>query len=125
MTKLLLVARDREPLSALASALAQDEDVSLSWAESGGQALALAAEEPPHLVVTAEELGDMTGLELVRRLLAVSVTINFAALSSLSARDFHEASEGLGIMAQLPLRPGPEQAQKLLQRLKKMQVFPQ
>jgi len=44
--------------------------------------------------------------------------ITCASVSSLSPEDFHEASEGLGLMAQLPIQPGKEHAEELLQRLR-------
>ncbi len=44
--------------------------------------------------------------------------MNCAAVSSLSADDFHEASEGLGVMMQLPLEPDLKDAEKLVEYLK-------
>jgi hypothetical protein len=70
--------------------------------------------------VTDEKLGDMTGIEFARRLLSVNPVINCASVSPLSPKDFHEASEGLGLLAQLPIRPGEEDAKDLLQRLKNL-----
>jgi len=64
MFKLLLVCPDKASLSGLASVLAEHDDVDLSWAESGEQALDLASEMDIDLVITDEWLGDMTGLEL-------------------------------------------------------------
>ena len=120
MLKLLLVSPDKDAMSALASALAKHGDVELSWAESGGKALGLASDTAVDLVVTDESLGDMTGLEFAQRLLSVNAMINCAAVSRLSPEEFHEASEGLGLLAQLPIRPGEEEAEDLLQRLKNL-----
>jgi hypothetical protein len=44
--------------------------------------------------------------------------VNCAAVSSLVSEDFHEQSEGLGILMQLPVRPGQEHAEILLGKLK-------
>jgi CheY-like chemotaxis protein len=118
MHKLLLVSPNKGSLSGLASALAKHGDVDLSWAESGGKALNMVSDAAFDLVVTDERLGDMTGLELAGKLLSVNPMINCAAVSPLSSEDFHEASEGLGLMAQLPIQPGREQAGELLQRLR-------
>ena len=117
MLKLLLVSPDKDSLSALASALAKHADVELSWAESGGKALGLTSDTAVDLVVADERLGDMTGLEFARRLLSVNPMINCAAVSRLSPEEFHEASEGLGLLAHLPIRPGEVEAEELLQRL--------
>ncbi len=120
MLKLLLVSPNRAPLSGFASALVEHGDVDLSWAESGEKALDIASYSAIDLVVTDERLGDMTGLEFAGRLLSVNPMINCASVSHLSPEDFHEVSEGLGLMAQLPIQPGKEDAKKLLQRLRQL-----
>lgn len=118
MIKLLLVSPDKDALSDLASALIEHDDVALSWAKSGEVALNMAIETDFDLIITDEGLGDMTGLAFANRLLAVNPMINCATISRLSPEKFHEVSEGLGLMAQLPDRPGKAQAETLLQRLR-------
>ena len=70
------------------------------------------------LVVADEGLGDMTGLELAGKILSVNPMINCASVSRLSPEEYHEASEGLGVLAQLPIKPGKKHAEELVQRLK-------
>ena len=123
MIKLLIVSPDKNSLYGLASALEEHADVDLSWAESGKTALEIAADSAIDLVVTDENLGDMTGLEFAGRLLSVNPMINCASVSSLSPEEFHETSEGLGIMVQLPFQPGKEHAEELLQRLKDIKML--
>ncbi|MBW2219738.1 MAG: hypothetical protein JRF40_09660 [Deltaproteobacteria bacterium] len=120
MIKLLLVTQDRDSLAGLASALENNDDVELLWEESGEKALAIAAETLVDLVVTEECIGDMTGLKLAERMLAVNPMINCAAVSTLSSKEFHDASEGLGLLAQLPAFPDKEQAEVLLQQIKNL-----
>jgi len=120
MLKLLIVSPDKNSLSGLASALVEHADVDLSWAESGEAALEIASGYAIDLVVTDESLGDMTGLEFAGRLLLVNPMINCASVSRLSPEKFHEISEGLGLMVQLPIQPGKEHAEELLQRLKNL-----
>ena len=117
MIRLLFVTPARDSLAGLASALEGNDEVELFWAQSGGKALDIVADTPVDLVVTDEFLGDMTGLELAERMLSVNPMINCAAVSKLSSKEFHEASEGLGVLAQLPAVPDKEQAEELLQRL--------
>ncbi len=118
MLNLLLVTPDKNGLHNFASCLERHRDVDFSWAESGKKALTVLSSTPVDLVVTDEELGDMTGLELAFRLLSINLFINCVVLSPLSHDDFHEASEGLGLMAQLPLQPDENHAEEILQRLK-------
>ena len=123
MIKLLIVSPDKNSLYGLASALVEHADVDLSWAKSGKTALEIAANSAIDLVVTDESLGDMTGLEFAGKLLSVNPMINCAAVSRLSPEKFHEISEGLGIVVQLPFRPGKEHAEELLQRLKNLKML--
>ena len=118
MLKILLVSPDESAFSDFSSALADHADVELLWAGSGKEALGIASGTTIDLVVADEGLGDMNGLELAGKLLSVSFMINCAAVSRLSPEEFHEASEGLGVLAQLPIKPGKEHAEELLQRLK-------
>jgi hypothetical protein len=46
----------------------------------------------------------MTGLKFVEKLVLTNPMINCAAVSSLSSKDFHAASEGLGILMPMPVR---------------------
>ena len=118
MLKLLLVSPDKDSLSGLASALMEHIDVDLLWAESGETALDIASETAIDLVVADERLGDTTGLEFAGRLLSVNPMINCACVSRLSPEKFHEVSEGLGLVAQLPVQPGEANAEELLQCLR-------
>ncbi len=117
MVNILLAGRDKTSMSALKAGL-EEKDVQIAWAESGSYALSMIAEKDFDLVVTDENLGDMTGLEFIKTVIAQKPMINCAAVSSLLPDDFHEASEGLGILMQLPVRPGHEYAGELLEHLK-------
>jgi response regulator RpfG family c-di-GMP phosphodiesterase len=117
MIKIMLASRDQTSLAALRAGLAKS-DARIIRAESGGIGLSMIAEDDFDLVVADENLGDMTGLEFIKAIVAKRPMVNCAAVSSLTPADFHEASEGLGILMQLPIRPGPEHAEKLLEQLK-------
>lgn len=118
--RLLVVSPNKEALSVLASTLERDNDVEFFWVESGAKALATVSNTTFDLVVTDEILEDMTGLELAGKLISVNPMINCAVISSLPPEDFHEASEGLGLMAQLSPQPTQEQTEELLQRLQNL-----
>jgi YesN/AraC family two-component response regulator len=120
MIRLLLLTPYRNALLELASSMEKYDDVELTWIDSGQKALDKLSETSVDLVLTDTDLGDMTGLEFVEKLVRLNPMINCAVLSSLPSDDFHEASEGLGIFAQLPLRPTKSDAEKLLNDLKKL-----
>ena len=115
--KILLVSQDKAAMSAFKAGL-EENQVQTAWAQSGSNAIAKIAEKSFDLVVTDENLGDMTGLEFIEKVISIKPMVNCAAVTSLLPADFHEASEGLGILMPLPVSPGQEQAEKLLGRLK-------
>jgi CheY-like chemotaxis protein len=123
MENLLLVSSDKEPLSDLASALETDGDVEVSWAKSGLEALKSVSSSDFDLIITDETLADMTGLELAGKLLSINPMIHCASVTSLSQKEYHEKSDGLGLMDPLPDRPGEKDAERLLQDLRQIKGY--
>jgi len=74
----------------------------------------------PDLVVIDLDLPDFKPLDLVAQLLMVNAMVNTAVLSPLSEAEFHEASEGLGILGRLPVKPGRGDAVDLLAKLRRV-----
>lgn len=118
MHRIMLVADQVDRLEELTRTLGREKELEIDWAHSSEAALERVKDDPPTLVVVDETIDGHSGLELIRRLIGVNAFIQTAAVSSLSSGDFHEASEGLGIMSQLPPCPGEADAQKLLQTLR-------
>jgi DNA-binding response OmpR family regulator len=69
------------------------------------------------LVIVAESVQDISGLAMAAELVAKNPLVNIALVSRLDGDIFHERSEGLGILMQLPEDPGPPAARALLDRL--------
>lgn len=120
MIRLLLVADKKERCLSLLSAFEKKEVITLHTENSGEAALAAVRTVIFDLVLVDENVGDMAGLELVERLVAVNPMINCAAISSLSKEDFHEASEGMGVLCSLPPCPSDQDVEKLLAHLGKV-----
>ncbi len=118
MLKLLLVGTDKSVFSTFVSTLEEHDDVELQWADSGQTALELTANTAMDLVITDEHIGDMTGLEFAEKQISHNPMINCACVSSLSPEEFHEASEGLGILEQLAPQPGQDDADNILDKLR-------
>jgi len=123
MHTILIVTGDRARLGALADAVKAEPTVELRWAANGAEAMAAARNHPPLAAVIDEALADMGGLDLVRRLLPINALINTAVLSDQDPDSFHETSEGLGILAQLPSTPTPENAADLFDRLRRIKAL--
>lgn len=117
MIKLLLVTSDKAVFSEFSGELIKRSGVSVTWADSGEEALSMVSAECFDLVVTDEKLRDMPGLVHAEKLVRLNPMVNCAAVSSLSEKAFHEAGEGLGLLTRLPPSPGRKEAQWLLEQL--------
>lgn len=116
MIRTLLVSEESESLSALRAVL-EKEGTRIVRVLSKKEALSKTAKEKFDLVVIDEKLPDSTGLECAQELIFKDAFLNCALISSLSEEDFHEASEGLGLLMQLKPPLGKKEAGKLLERL--------
>jgi len=118
MCKIVIVTSRKDDFGKFGKALeTAEKDISLQWVRSGSDALAVASEISPDLLIADEILDDMEGLTLIRKLLGINAMINTALVSRLSSSEFHEATEGLGILSNLPIVPGKADAQAILTRL--------
>ena len=120
MMKILLLTSDKDSLNVFSTAIAEDANTDLLWAISGNEALSIIKNTKIQLVVADEKLEDMTGLEFIKKLVMINPFVNCMLLSPLSHDDFHEVTEGLGVLMQLPLQPGERDASALLQYLNKI-----
>jgi DNA-binding NtrC family response regulator len=74
-------------------------------ARTGAQALTIIREKTPVAILADEQLGDMSGVHLVPKVLQINAMIHVALVSGLSQERFHEETEGLGILMKLPPMP--------------------
>jgi DNA-binding NarL/FixJ family response regulator len=118
MLKIVLATSRPRDWQRFAAALSKESDVHLTSAASGAAALEAVKTSAPHLVVIDAGLPDASPLELVKKLLLVNAMVNTAVVSPLGEAEFHEASEGLGVLSRLPQEPGPGEAGELLHKLK-------
>ena len=116
MTQLLFVTPDRSNFADLSSEIMK-QGVTINWVATGRQAQETISETTVDLVLTDERLDDMSGLELIKQLVADNPMINCAVISSLSKEAYHEASEGLGILMQLPPSPDRTDGERLMAHL--------
>jgi DNA-binding NtrC family response regulator len=112
--QILIVADRTDDLKDLAQTLGREKDIEIRWVHDAQNALESIAAEAPDLVVVDETVGGRSGLDWIRRLIEVNAFVQTAAVSGLPHEAFHEAAEGLGVMVQLPPRPLPPDATRLL-----------
>lgn len=116
MTQLLFVTANKTHFADLPAGI-ESLGGTISWAVSGRQALEIMGKEHVDLVLADENLGDMKGLAFVERVVSTNPMINCALVSTLSKADYHEASEGLGILMQLPPEPRRADGERLMAHL--------
>ncbi len=122
MLQILFAGRDLAFLPAFKIEI-EESNGQVTCLESGQQVLDAVSEKQFDLLVADETLEDMSGLELIESVIMSQPMLNCAAVSSLSKEDYHEASEGLGVLMQLPSAPGREEADALMKHLNKIQSF--
>lgn len=117
MLHCLLVSKDPAALAGLASALSTYENVQLYRVASAKWALKKIKSGNVDVVVTAAEVAEGEALPFVEELVKTEPLINCAMVSALPPKDFHEATEGLGVFMQLPPDPGGDDAAKMMQHI--------
>ena len=117
MLNILLAGKNPQGLSALAASLNKEDGIRLMTATSAQEAWGILGNCRMDVVVMDEHLADGDSLAFVKELVKQQPLINCAMVSSLAAKDFHEATEGLGVFMQLPVNPEAEEAARMLQLL--------
>lgn len=87
---------------------------------SGAGALERIKTDLPRLVVIDKGLPDFEPLKLVLEIMMVSAMTLTAVVTDMSEDDFHEASEGYGVLKALPVNPGSGDGRELAELLKGM-----
>lgn len=86
--------------------------------ESALAALDMAASLESDFVIVDETMRGGPPLAFVGELLKVNARLTTAVISSLSEEKFHEESEGLGVLAQIPFAPTKRDGEQLLEKLR-------
>lgn len=115
--RIVLAAREHEGLARFAAGLWQDQGVALIHVDSAEKAMDQVRKQDIALIVVGEDLADMQAIEFVTHVVKTWPMLNTAMVSSLSSEDFHEYTEGLGILMQLPVNPSGDDAAALLHTL--------
>ena len=120
MIKILLVTDQKENLAGLEAGLKKESGVDIQWALSLNDAFDKVTDKDMGLVVVDGSLEGTSGLEIIEKMVKLNPMTNYAAVSALSGHDFHEESEGLGVLMQLPEKPDDDQGNQLMEKLKKV-----
>jgi DNA-binding response OmpR family regulator len=115
---IILASTRKDDWESFVGVLGTQPELRLEQVDSGAEALSAVRTHTPHLVILDTDLPDGDPLDLVPELLRINAMVNTAVVSPLSEAEFHEASEGLGILACLPVQPSGSEATELLRQLR-------
>jgi len=120
MKHILFVTARKNNFTEFMDGLTREETVEIVTVVSSDEAIDSLSGTMPDLVIIDEIVNGISGMKIARDILMKNAMLNQVLVSSLSPEEFHEASEGLGIMAQLPPQPDASQAKTVLEILAKM-----
>ncbi|MFZ3047566.1 MAG: hypothetical protein WA151_16775 [Desulfatirhabdiaceae bacterium] len=116
MIKILIVTQHADNFSSLATGLSAEKTNEVIWANSIKAARSVALTQVD-LVIIDESLDGRSGIDIAKDMISVNAMAQLALVSTLSPEEFHEASEGLGVLASLPPHPEEKNAEQLLNAL--------
>jgi DNA-binding NtrC family response regulator len=122
VSRLLLVAKEQSVFSSIVPVI-EEKGGDIHWADSGEQAISAIGRKAMDAIVVDEKLEDTTGLALIEKIVSINPMINSALVSSLNEKAYHEASEGLGILMQLPPEPKETDGRRLMSKLNQILGF--
>ncbi len=120
MISILAVGKESDAMAGLISVIGRYPGIEISGPEPVDHAFDMISTRPYDLLIVEEELGDMTGIAFIKKLLSTNPFINTALISSLPPDDFHQATEGLGVLMHLTRKPDAEQSAILVKKLRKV-----
>jgi DNA-binding NtrC family response regulator len=116
MVQILIASSDKDSLSEFVNGFGKN-DVEVSWAKGCEDVFAKIRNNKFDLLIVDEMLSDIKGLECIEKVVFENPFLNTAAISSLSAEEYHEESEGFGVLMQIPVNPGFDDGKKMLDYL--------
>ena len=120
MHEIIIITNRKERFASFVKGLRGKPDYLVGWKDSLKNFQDRGSATAPALMVIDEEIGGISNFEIARQIVMMNPMINLALVSGLSSDDFHEAGEGLGILAQLPRHPGKDEALKLVELMAKI-----
>ncbi|PID77582.1 MAG: hypothetical protein CSB24_00735 [Deltaproteobacteria bacterium] len=119
----LNVNQNRKAARSMLDALAGKTELEVIDAGDMQSALDCLGSNQAEVALVAEHLPDGSGKQCIEELTKVNPFMYCLMLSGMDKDDFHEETEGLGVLMQLPPEPGPEYAGKLLVKLQEIQAI--
>lgn len=120
MKTIILASPQIEQWQEFSDALQTDARFNIVKVRSGAEAIEAARTVKTLAVAVDADLGDLPGIELVRRLIGIDAMINTALASDAPEEQFHEETEGLGILMKLSPLPNSAEAGRFAECLRQV-----
>ncbi|WP_020589116.1 response regulator [Desulfobacter curvatus] len=126
MKQAVFVSRDNAQFKGLEPMLGQ-HSIEIKWCATGKELLSLMTNTPKgqwiDLVIMEETLPDMNAKALVEAVTTQSPMTNCAITGTMDKKEFHDVYEGYGVLMQLSVQPGEDDAKNLEDQLKKIRLL--
>jgi len=126
MKQAVFVNRDNAQFKELEKMLGQ-HSIEIKWCATGKELLSLIADTPKgqwiDLVIMEENLPDINAKALVEAVTTQSPMTNCVITGTMDKKQFHDVHEGYGVLMQLPVQPGQDDAQNLEDHLKRIRLI--
>lgn len=123
MLDIVLAGREHDVLARLGATLCGIGQVGITQVDSAAETLKAVDAGGIDLVVVGQSLADTSPVDCITRLVRQNAMINCAMISDMEQDAFHEATEGLGILMQLPPNPSSDDAAVLLAKIKSLSLL--
>jgi DNA-binding NarL/FixJ family response regulator len=120
MPSIVLVSPRVDQWQAFAQALQAAIQTDIIQVRFGAGAMEAARTARPLAMAIDADVGDMPGVDLIKRLLRINAMINIALVSDQPEEIFHEETEGLGILMKLSPTPDSAEAVRLAECLRQV-----
>lgn len=118
--QILFVSENPSTLDDLKNGLLKHPQVHVDVVASADEAMTRIKEALPALVVMDEIVAGIPGKQLIEGMIKKNPFINTALVSPLSPEDFHEDTEGLGVLMKIDKHAGESQAKDMVEQLQKL-----
>ncbi len=115
MTRIFFVTGESGEFDGFKKGLPSDWNNALGTVSTQEFGLSIVKNNEVDVVVVGSKLGDCDSLDFVKTLMKQNPLVNCAMVSEMDHDAFHEATEGYGLFMQVPVNPGQEDAQKMVE----------
>ena len=120
MLHIVLAGREHDVLARFGATLCGIGQVDITQVDSAAETLKAVDAGGIDLVVVGQSLADTSPVDCITQLVRQNAMINCAMISDMEQDAFHEATEGLGILMQLPPNPSGDDAAVLLDKIESL-----